>query len=126
MIRNLKTKMRRYLLILSMLVIAVVGLNAQSIDMFRGNNALEKGDFEKAENFYQSAAQKQSNLFEAQYNLGCAAYKKGDFETAKNQFQLATSLSQSTEDRAKAYHNLGNSQLQAKNYAESVQSYKES
>lgn len=118
--------MKKRLFIFIGFVLLAEFAQAQSVDMYLGNKAMETGDLDKAEMLYNKALEKQSNLFEGQYNLGNVAYKKGDYETAANQFQQAVSLAQTNEQRAKAYHNLGNSQLQSKKYEESIKSYKES
>lgn len=91
----------------------------------KGNKAYEKGDYESAASEYRKGVEKNAYSYEANFNLGNALYKQGEFESAASQFDLLRQSGMEPKQLARAYHNLGNSFLEQKKYAESVQAFKE-
>ena len=72
--------------------------------------AYEKGKFEKAQQEYKQAAEKNPDAPVLQFNLGAAAYKAGEYEKAAPAFQK-TLQTDELEVQQLAYYNLGNTQF---------------
>lgn len=92
----------------------------------KGNKEYEKKNYKEAEIDYRKALEKNKQSAKAQYNLGAAAYKQKNTEEAVKLLEQVNAKQLSKKDRAKLYHNLGNSYLQSKKYKESIQAYKQS
>jgi Ca-activated chloride channel homolog len=91
----------------------------------KGNNEYNDSKFKDAEINYRKALDKSPQSVKAAYNLGDALYKQGDYEKAASSFStVAGQKTMSGKNKAAAYHNLGNSLLQNKNYSESIEAYK--
>jgi Ca-activated chloride channel homolog len=90
-----------------------------------GNKLYKEKKFTDAEVSYKKSLNVNKKSPTGQFNLGDTYYKQGKFEEAAQQFQpLISDKNASKEDKSKAYHNLGNSFLQAKKYDESINAYK--
>ncbi|HXH17904.1 MAG TPA: tetratricopeptide repeat protein, partial [Chitinophagales bacterium] len=61
---------------------------------------------------------------EGVFNLGDVAYKKQDYQRAVQQFETAAMVAKDNLTKAKAYHNLGNTYLDAGQYDKSIEAYK--
>ena len=92
----------------------------------QGNSAYTDSSFAAAEESYRKALAADQNAFNAAFNLADAIYKQGNYEQASTLFQGLTSKAESKEEKAMAYHNLGNSLLQQGKIEESIDSYKNS
>ena len=92
----------------------------------QGNSAYTDSSFAAAEESYRKALAADQNAFNAAFNLADAIYKQGNYEQASTLFQGLTSKAESKEEKAMAYHNLGNSLLQQGKLEESIESYKNS
>ena len=77
-----------------------------------------------AETSYRKALEvdEKSNL--ATFNLGDALYRQKKYEEAGKEFEKAASGTTDKMDKARAYHNLGNSYLQQQKLKESIEAYK--
>jgi tetratricopeptide (TPR) repeat protein len=90
-----------------------------------GNKLYKEKRYSDAEVNYKKSLNVNKNSSTGQFNLGDAYYKQGKFEDAAQQFQpLTSNRDLSKDEKAKAFHNLGNSFLQAKKYDESINAYK--
>src|SRR4051812_32495859 len=90
-----------------------------------GNKLYKEKKFTDAEVDYKKSLNVNKTSPTGQFNLGDAYYKQGKFEEAAQQFQpLIADKNVSKEDKAKAYHNIGNSFLKAKKFDESINAYK--
>ncbi len=103
-----------------------IGLFAQEdLELARkGNRHYEAGDYDKAEEFYDKALKKNPERFEAKFNKGDALYRQKKFQDAVSQFERIANMSEDRETRSKAWHNAGNSYLQAGKLEESIEAYK--
>ena len=92
----------------------------------KGNELYKEGKFGEAEINYRKSINKddKSDLEVAAFNLGDALYQQERYEEAAQQFVLASGDLQSREDKAKAFHNLGNSYLKAGELNECIEAYK--
>ena len=52
-------------------------------------------------------------------------FEKDSFRQAAEDFKNATALLKDDKEKAKAFHNLGNSQLQQRNYNDAIDAYKQ-
>jgi len=89
-----------------------------------GNRAYKKGDIENAGTQYQKALELDPEYQKATFNLGDALYRQEKFAEAAEQFEIAANRIEDDTERAKAWHNYGNSLLQAQQYDKSVDAYK--
>ena len=90
----------------------------------KGNKLYSEGKLEEASSEYNEALGVKNDLTEGVFNLGNVAYQSKDFETAVKQFETAAMMSENDQVKAKAYHNIGNSLLEAKQYDKSIEAYK--
>jgi Ca-activated chloride channel homolog len=90
----------------------------------KGNSAMKKELYSESELSYRKALEKDGKLTTAQYNIGNARYLQEDFEGAAAKFELSAEAYQNKQDKAAAYHNLGNSLMSQKKYEESINAYK--
>jgi Ca-activated chloride channel homolog len=93
-------------------------------DIRQGNRHFKNEKFEDSETAYRKALEgkKVDNI--AEFNLGDALYRQKKYEEAGHQFEAAASIEAAKTNSAKAYHNLGNSFLQAGKIDESIAAYK--
>jgi len=90
-----------------------------------GNQLYQDKKYGDAEVNYKKSLDVNKDSKTAQFNLGDAYYKQGKFDEASRQFEILSSDSKlDKEQKAKAYHNLGNSYLQSKKFEQSVGAYK--
>ena len=90
-----------------------------------GNRQYNAGKAVDAETSYRGAlaVDEKSNL--ATFNLGNAMYRQKKHEEAGKEFEKAAAASTDKRDRARAFHNLGNSYLQQQKLKESIEAYKQ-
>ena len=98
-----------------------------------GNDLYQSEKYTEAEIAYRKALDVNPRSVEGTYNLGNALYKQKKFQEAAEQYQLLAGqevkLKETPEGRARlaqVYHNMGNVCMQAKDYAQSVEAYKQS
>lgn len=90
-----------------------------------GNKLFAKGKYPDAEAAYKKALEKKNNFPEAIFNLGDAIYKQKRYDDAIAQFELAAKTFKDPKQKAQAYHNLGNAQLDKEEYEKAVDAYKQ-
>jgi Ca-activated chloride channel homolog len=91
-----------------------------------GNELYEKGKFKQAEKEYRKSLELNNGSLKGQFNLGDAVYKQKNFEESSKIFSDLAGSKISSSDKAKVYHNLGNSLLEAKEYDKSIAAFKNS
>ena len=92
-----------------------------SLNMAR--TAYSNKNFKLAFQYYQSAQKKAPKNVNIANEIGQTAYRLGDFNAAA--LWLSKSKIKSTKKQAKVHHNLGNSFMQQKQYAQAVGAYKQ-
>lgn len=122
-------KRKRIIFLLLILIIAIISsyfaLAKESRDFIRkGNSFYKKEKFKDAEVQYRKALEVEPNSNIAKFNLGTSYYRQGIFDKAKESFDGVDNKNFDKKDLASAYYNLGNSLLQDKKYAESIETYK--
>ncbi len=90
----------------------------------KGNNAYADSTYVEAENIYREALQKNQNSFTPSFNLADATYKQEKYSDASIQFEASLKKATNKKDKAKSYHNLGNSLFNEDKLEESIQAYK--
>lgn len=98
--------------------------NKLFMEAVRDTTKIDSIKFSNAEVEYRKALEKRPEDLKWDYNLADAIYKQKRFEEAEGKFtELAEKLDEPVE-RARANHNLGNSQLMQEKLDESIESYK--
>jgi tetratricopeptide (TPR) repeat protein len=80
--------------------------------------------FANAETEYRKALNKKPNDVKWNFNLADAIYKQGRFDEAAGKFGELADKMEIPVEKARVYHNMGNSQLMNSKVDESIESYK--
>ena len=88
----------------------------------RQYNAEKAADAEKS---YRRALDVDEKSNTATFNLGDALYRQQKYEEAGKEFEKVASVTTDKTDKARAYHNLGNSYLKQQKLKESIEAYKQ-
>lgn len=80
--------------------------------------------YSNAETEYRKALNKRPNDLKWNYNLADALYKQQRFDEAVGKFEELGEKMETPEEKARAFHNLGNSHLMQQKLDESIESYK--
>lgn len=92
----------------------------------KGNELYKQGRYAEAEASYRTSVEKAKESVAGNFNLGDALYKQKKFDNAAQKFTDIAASSDNKTVKAQAYHNLGNSLLEAKKLEESIAAYKKS
>lgn len=87
--------------------------------------SLQKEKFAAAEADFRQAISLDSTNETAKYNLGAMYYEKEKNEEAMLRFKQAATTANSKTEKHRAFHNLGNTFMNAKRYQEAVAAYKD-
>lgn len=91
----------------------------------QGNKEFENANFENSEVSYRKAVDlEEKKTHKPAFNVGDALYKQEKYEDAIEQFNSLADVEVSKEEKAKIYHNIGNSLLQSNKLQESIDAYK--
>ncbi len=91
----------------------------------QGNKEFENANFENSEVSYRKAVDlEEKKTHKPAFNVGDALYMQEKYEDAIEQFNSLADVEVSKEEKAKVYHNLGNSLLQSNKLQESIEAYK--
>ena len=107
---------------------------AERSNIRQGNRLYRNEKYTESEIAYRKGLTVNPRSVEAAYNLGNALYKQKKYpEAAEQDMQIVGRREQLLADNpangrrlAEVYHNLGNIQMQGKDYAKSVEAYKQS
>lgn len=91
-----------------------------------GNKLYQQQKYAEAEASYRQSVEKTKESVAGNFNLGDALYKQKKFDNAAQKFTEIATTSDNKAVKAQAYHNLGNSLLEAKKLEESIEAYKKS
>lgn len=121
------------LILILMISVAAMGQNERK-HIRSGNRIYEKAirdttkidtvAFAKAETEYRKALAKKPNDKQWNFNLADAVYKQKRFDEAAGKFSELADQMTTPVEKARVYHNLGNSQLMNQKIDESIESYK--
>ena len=91
----------------------------------QGNKEFENSDYNNSEISYRKAADlEEKKTHEPVFNVADALYKQEKYEDAIEQFNSLADLELNKIEKAKIYHNLGNSFLKSNKFQESIDAYK--
>jgi Ca-activated chloride channel family protein len=93
--------------------------------LLKARQLYKSGDYENALKYYNNLDKSKPENIDLSNEIGQAAYKSGDLESAQEKFENGLNNKKSKEDKAKSYHNLGNSKMSKKEYQAAVNFYKE-
>lgn len=110
-------------LILSLPVI-VLG-QSQKKELSDAYELYQNGKYEESSKRYESALSQNPKSLEGKFNLGDSYFREERYEEAAGLFKESVDLAKDDLQKSKAYHNLGNAQIQAGQIQESIESYKE-
>jgi len=91
-----------------------------------GSKHFEKGNFQKAEDTFQSATKRSESDSRLWLGLGASQYRQGKFEDAQASFAQAMQHTEEPKGKAAALYNRANSLVQAKRYQEAIEGYEQS
>ncbi len=92
--------------------------------VYEAQKDLQNNNFAQSEAKLREAIALNPNNPVAKYNLGTAYYNKKLNNEAQLRFKQATGIAKNKQDKHKAFHNLGNTFMNRKNYKAAVESYK--
>jgi len=111
--------------VLLILVVLSYGQNERKV-IRDGIRAYEEGDFSEAEVQFRKAENINQESYEAEFNTGAALYGQEKFEETVKQYQSLLDQTDDEGNTAQIWHNIGNSLLEAQQYAPSIEAYKNS
>jgi len=91
-----------------------------------GKEYFQNKQFDKAYRTLLEAQKLAPSNVDLSQDIGNAAYRSQNFDMAEKAFRSAASKNENQSQSAKSWHNVGNSQMKAKNYKASIESYKKS
>ena len=91
----------------------------------RDTTKLDTASFSMAENEYRRALEKKPDDMRWNFNLTNSQYKQMQLEEAANSYRNLAKQAETSVEKARALHNLGNSLLFQQKIDESIESYKE-
>lgn len=111
----------------------VFAQKAERKNVREGNKLYNTEKYTEAEIAYRKGVDVNPRSAEGTYNLGNALYKQGKFPEAAEQYQLIAGQSQKMMETdegkgrlAEVFHNVGNIFMEGKEYAKSIEAYKQS
>lgn len=130
-----KGKMKRLIIIIFFTTFSVVvfGQNERKhvrsgnklfLDAVKDTTKIDTVKFSNAETEYRKALNKKPNDLKWNFNLADAIYKQKRFDEAAGKFAELGEKMTTPEEKARAYHNMGNSQLMNQKIDESIETYK--
>ena len=112
-------------MILLVAVILAHGQNERKV-IRDGVRAYEDGEYAEAEVQFRKAESINQESYEADFNTGTALYSQEKFEETVKQYEALLGQTDDADKTAQIWHNIGNSLLEARQYAPSVEAYKNS
>lgn len=92
--------------------------------IYEAQEAMSENDFASAEASYRKAIAKDPANTAAKYNMGNLYYNKEKTVSAEDRLKEATEVASTKDEKHKAFHNLGNSYMQMKDYQSAVEAFK--
>jgi tetratricopeptide (TPR) repeat protein len=111
-----------------MILPEISALHAQSVRSLNnsGVDKYKEKKFADAEINFKKGLDKAPDNFITNFNLGDAYYQQKRYEEALKSYQSALAQTKSDNEKAKVYHNIGNSLLKSNQIKESIEAYKNS
>ena len=116
--------MKRQFLYIVLLLTFVANAQEKDKNFPKGNLAFQDKKYDDAEVEYRISQAKFTKKAKSSYNLGTTIYKQKQSGEAKNQFLKAIKVAKTKPEKHKAFHNLGNTLMNDKEYSGAVEAYK--
>jgi len=117
--------LNRFRLVIPMLLFGACAYGQDDKKEVRsGNVNYEHGNYSEAELNYRKALEKNATSYPGSYNLGSSLYRQDKNEEAAASYAAAADKAKSNEEKAKAYHNLGNALVKSGKFEEGITAYK--
>ena len=113
------------ILLVLMGIISAYGQNERKV-IRDGVRAYENEEFGEAEVQFRKAENINQESYEAEFNTGAALYGQEKYEETVKQYQSLLDQTDDAGKTARIWHNIGNSLLEAQQYAPSIEAYKNS
>lgn len=113
------------ILLVLMGIISAYGQNERKV-IRDGVRAYENEEFGEAEVQFRKAENINQESYEAEFNTGAALYGQEKYEETVKQYQSLLDQTDDAGKTAQIWHNIGNSLLEAQQYAPSIEAYKNS
>ena len=94
-------------------------------NMDAGYSNFEDEDYEDARYYFQKAVDENPLDFKANYNLANSYFRLEDYESASELYSSFADMAPTNFDKAKAYHNLGNTHMVTNKLKEAIEAYKQ-
>ena len=95
-------------------------------DAREGNQAYENGNYQKAEQLYRKAIDREPKNAQLYFNLANTLAKQGKTQNAIDMYNRFKSMSDNPEDKAKAEYNIANLHSEQQNYGKAMKHYRQS
>jgi len=92
----------------------------------QGNTEYSEGNYPDAEKEYRKALMEKPGYVKGIFNLGDAMYEQENYEESNKLFTEVVEREATTEQKADAYYNLGNTFMNENKFQESIDAYKNS
>ena len=108
-----------------MLLISAYGQNERKV-IRDGIRSYKDGEYAEAEVQFRTAENINQESYEAEFNTGAALYSQEKYEETVKQYESLLDQTDDVKNTAQIWHNIGNSLLEAQQYAPSIEAYKNS
>lgn len=105
-------------------ILSITAQNEVRSYVYEGNRYFEKGSYEQASSRYLDAVKINASDFSGHYNLGNSFYKREMYDEAKAEYEKAGKLAKNRDEQAKVLYNLGNVEMQRRDYSNAVGLYR--
>ena len=119
--------MKRYILSLMLLLPGAILFSQNERKVIRqGVKQYQDGKFSQAEVQFRKAQDLEKYSFEAAFNTGAAMYGQEKFQETYQHYETILANADDPGEMAHIWHNMGNSLLEAQQYPQSIEAYKNS
>ena len=108
-----------------MTAVLAYGQNERKV-IREGMKAYKDGEYSEAEVQFRRAEDINQESYEAEFNTGAALYNQEKYDETVRQYESLLNRTDDGQKTAQIWHNIGNSLLEAGQYAPSVEAYKNS
>jgi len=110
---------------LLMTAVLAYGQNERKV-IREGMKAYKDGEYSEAEVQFRRAEDINQESYEAEFNTGAALYNQEKYDETVKQYESLLNRTDDGQKTAQIWHNIGNSLLEAGQYAPSIEAYKNS
>ncbi len=113
------------MILMLMGIISAYGQNDRKV-IRDGVRAFNEGEFGESEIQFRKAESINQESYEAEFNTGAALYAQEKYEETVKQYESLLDQTDDAGKTAQIWHNVGNSLLEAQQYAPSIEAFKNS